>query len=418
MKKGYLSQYFYSSAAKCLSAAETDCVVSRQHEFNSANDLKFIFGESSGKAVYPAKSIYLSDNGDPIIEEGTLTWYDARQKEHEKHNAIGHEYRMSISVTRASQVWNTGDVFIIAKRPDGTVLTIAADEESSAAQQMLWLFGFSNLNQANFSVRKALTTERDKICFTSRLILESIGIVIEEQEKSFLEDMLRRFDGKFPSTKIFSEYARRTLPDVIPQAETDDDALLMAWLEQEEILSRTFEKHLVNEKIQQGFANNIDDFFSFSSSLINRRTKWIKFALEHHIEFLFQERGVRCAKNFVLENGMRPDFIFPGKKEYLDLSFSPAGLTMLGLKASCKDRWRQILSEADRIPKKHLLTLEAPISKKQTEQMRAKNVQLVLPAQLHQAYLPEQRDWLINVSAFVQHVLEKQKRASSAAARS
>ncbi len=119
---------------------------------------------------------------------------------------------------------------------------------------------------------------------------------------------------------------------------------------------------------------------------------------------------MRYAKNFVLENGMRPDFIFPGKKEYLDLSFSQANLTILGLKASCKDRWRQILSEADRIDKKHLLTLEAPISRKQTDQMRTMGVQLVLPKKLHQAYLPGQQDWLLTVSDFMQHVLEKQGR--------
>ena len=27
--------------------------------------------------------------------------------------------------------------------------------------------------------------------------------------------------------------------------------------------------------------------------------------------------------------------------------------SMLGVKTTCKDRWRQVLSEADRIPQKH-----------------------------------------------------------------
>lgn len=410
MKKGYLSQYFSKAAAKRLSAVESDERVSNQHEFNGVKELKNIFGEPEGKAVYTTKFIYLSDNEEPIAEDGTLTWYDARQKAREERKVMRWEYRMYFPTTRISQTWNAGDVLIIAKRPDGTVLAIAAESESSIAQQLLWLFGFSDLTVPGFSIREELATEHDKIGFTSRFILESIGIAVEEREESFLEDMLRRFAGKFPSTKIFSEYARHTLPDVTPQAETDADALLMAWLEREEILFRTLEKYLVGERLLQGFEGDVDGFISYSLSVLNRRKSRAGAALEHHIEFLFQERGVRCAKNFVLENGMRPDFVFPGKKEYLDLSFIQADLTMLGLKASCKDRWRQILSEADRIPKKHLLTLEAPISKKQTEQMRAKNVQLVLPAQLHQAYLPEQRDWLINVSAFVQHVLEKQKR--------
>jgi hypothetical protein len=59
---------------------------------------------------------------------------------------------------------------------------------------------------------------------------------------------------------------------------------------------------------------------------------------------------------------------------------------MLGSKSSCKDRWRQVLSETERIPHKHLLTLEPGISENQTDEMRAKLLQLVLPASLHTTY--------------------------------
>ena len=59
---------------------------------------------------------------------------------------------------------------------------------------------------------------------------------------------------------------------------------------------------------------------------------------------------------------------------------------MLGAKSTCKDRWRQVLSEAQRIPNKHLLTLEPGISENQTDEMQAKRLQLILPAQLHATY--------------------------------
>ena len=42
---------------------------------------------------------------------------------------------------------------------------------------------------------------------------------------------------------------------------------------------------------------------------------------------------------------------------------------MLAVKSTCKDRWRQILAEADRLPVKHLLTLEPGISVAQTDEM-------------------------------------------------
>jgi hypothetical protein len=77
---------------------------------------------------------------------------------------------------------------------------------------------------------------------------------------------------------------------------------------------------------------------------------------------------------------------------------------MLGSKSSCKDRWRQVLSETERIPHKHLLTLEPGISENQTDEMRAKLLQLVLPASLHTTYREAQRNWLMTVEDFVKLV--------------
>lgn len=413
MKKGYLSQYFNGVAAKYLSKVETDILSSHQHEFNGVKGLKDIFGEPEGKTIYKTKFIYLSDYDDePIIEQGSLTWYDARQKARAKRNVMRWEYRLYFPDNSISQRWNTGDILVIAKCRDNTLLAIVAEAETTIAQQVLWLFGFSDLQHPGFSVREELETEQDRIQFTSRFILDSIGIAVQEAEESYLDEMMRRFNGSFPSTKSFSEYARSTLlPDVA--AHDEYDSVLMAWLEREEILFRTFEKHIIGERLAQGFAEDVDGFISFSLSVQNRRKSRAGFALENHLEFLFQERGIRYTRNCMTENGSKPDFIFPGKNEYFDQSFAASNLTMLGVKASCKDRWRQILSEADRINRKHLLTLEAPISSKQTEQMQAMKVQLVLPQKLHQAYLPEQQKSLMTVSDFMRHIFCQQGKASA-----
>jgi len=81
---------------------------------------------------------------------------------------------------------------------------------------------------------------------------------------------------------------------------------------------------------------------------------------------------------------------------------------MLGVKSTCKDRWRQVLAEADRIERKHLLTLEAAISTNQTDEMQAKNLQLVLPRNLHDTYTEAQQAWLLDVSGFTALVRERQ----------
>jgi hypothetical protein len=81
---------------------------------------------------------------------------------------------------------------------------------------------------------------------------------------------------------------------------------------------------------------------------------------------------------------------------------------MLGAKSSCKDRWRQVLTEAKRIDSKHLLTLEPGISENQTDEMRAHKLQLVLPAGLHETYRPTQQDWLMDVQGFLALVRDRQ----------
>ena len=74
---------------------------------------------------------------------------------------------------------------------------------------------------------------------------------------------------------------------------------------------------------------------------------------------------------------------------------------MLGAKSTLKERWRQVLSEAERIPEKHLLTLEPRIPVNQTDEMAAKRLRLVVPRPLHVSYRPAQQAWLMDLGEFI-----------------
>jgi hypothetical protein len=407
MKKGYLSEYFDGIAVKVLSAVEADVLTSNQHEFNGVEALRNILGEPEGKVKYNAKFLYLTDHDDePISEDGFLTWYDARQKARLDRGIMRWEYRLYFPTNQVSQCANAGDILILAKRPDNTLFAIVAEAETTISRQLLWLFGFSELSHPGFSIREELETEQDRIEFASRYILESIGVNVEVEEETYLDAMLHKFNGQFPTTREFSRYARSTLPDI--SAHDGQDAALLAWMEREEILFRTLEKHIIGERLSKGFDGDVDGFITFSLSVQNRRKSRAGLALENHLEILFKECGIQYTRTPVTENKSKPDFIFPGQKEYHDPAFDAMKLTMLGVKSSCKDRWRQVLAEAERIDRKHLLTLEVAISKNQTDEMEAKLLQLVLPADLHQSYLPEQQAWLMDVSQFTALVLTRQ----------
>ncbi len=85
---------------------------------------------------------------------------------------------------------------------------------------------------------------------------------------------------------------------------------------------------------------------------------------------------------------------------------------MLGVKSTCKDRWRQVLSEADRVKNKHLLTLEAAISTNQTREMEYNNLQLVIPEAIHNTYSEMQQKRLINVTEFLEIIQFRQRAVS------
>lgn len=146
-----------------------------------------------------------------------------------------------------------------------------------------------------------------------------------------------------------------------------------------------------------------------SLTVQNRRKSRMGQALQHHLAEVFTRQGLQFKAQARTEAGNKPDFIFPGEAAYQDPVFDASLLVMLGVKSSAKDRWRQILPEAARIPHKHLCTLQPGISENQTEQMLHERVQLVIPASIQPTYSPHQRTRLLDLSGFVGLVREKQR---------
>lgn len=414
MKQGYLSQYFVGVAVKRLSAVEADVIRSNQHEFNGVEGLRELLGEPEGKVRYPAKFIYLTDYDDqPVVEGGFLTWYDSRQRARLERGVMRWEYRLYFPTNQVSLCAAEGDLLLICKRQDSDeLLSIVAERGTTIERQLLWLFGFSEITHPGFSVKSELETEQDRIGFAASVVLEQIGIEPEVEESDYLEQMLRQFGGTFPPTTTFSSFARSTLRDL--SAADDPDAALVAWMDREEILFRTLEKHLLGDRLRSLASDSVGDaepFIKLVQSALQRRKSRAGSALENHLEQVFTDLGITYTRTGVTENRLKPDFIFPGILQYRDCNFPAARLTMLASKSTCKDRWRQILNEAARIQTKHLLTLEPGISENQTNEMISERVQLVIPRSLHESYTFTQRAWLLDVSAFSDLARERQANA-------
>ena len=408
MRKGYLSEYFAGVIAKRLSAVEAHPERSNQHEFNGVEPLKTLLGLER-QTDRPTRFVWLGDENEGFSEDSSVTWYDAREQNPNRAAEYRLYFRGNPVMERASEE----DLLIIAKRPSDELMIIVVARGSGEENRLAWLFGLSSQEiGAGFTYQDLENGDDQRVGFAARFILEELGVEIEEPEADRLDELLEHFKGVFPPTAEFSSFARNTLPDI--DARDNPDIALLAWMNHEEKLFRRMEHHAVAQRLRDGFwageVADVDGFIGFSLSVQNRRKARAGYALEHHLEEIFRAHALKYQRQAITEHYSRPDFLFPRVTEYHDRNFPDAGLSMLGVKSTCKDRWRQVLSEATRIPAKHLLTLEPGISENQTNEMRANEVQLILPSELHSTYTNIQQMWLMDIHEFIDHIRTQQER--------
>ena len=408
MKKGALSDQFIGAGAKVLKGTEVDPAVSHGHELQGINRFRQFIGDRVENDVLPVTYVWLNDDAEPVSLPLTGTWYDSRRNQ--PHRAP--EYRFYYPQEAEDVVYRAkaGDTLILCQPKSGPLLALFCPHGSSIERQLLWLFSLERGEEGGL-LRQVEVREHDRsLDLTARYVLELIGVEVEVTEENLLERLLATFGEAFPSTRPFSAFARDNLPDV--DCVADPDATLVAWMDLEERLFMTLEKHIVGKRLKHGFisagAPDVDGFISFSLTVQNRRKSRAGWAFANHIEAMLQKHDLRYKREATTEKRAGPDFLFPGEAEYHNPAFEAARLTMLAAKTSCKDRWRQVLAEANRIDEKHLLTLEPGISTAQTDEMKREKLQLVVPAEIHATYLPTQRTGILRVTDFLELVRSRQ----------
>jgi len=205
---------------------------------------------------------------------------------------------------------------------------------------------------------------------------------------------------RFPSGL---EIIRKTV-ELRPSHGIPVDTRLMKRRECEFEVFRSVEQAIELPLIKKGF-ETVDDFVARAQTILQRRKARSGRSLELHTREIFIEENLR--ENFDFQHqpesdpGKRPDFLFPNEAAYKNRGFSENKLRMLAVKTTCKDRWRQVLNEADRIPKKHLLTLQEGVSESQFREMTEANVCLVVPQSLISAYPQGVQPHLQTLESFI-----------------
>ena len=245
---------------------------------------------------------------------------------------------------------------------------------------------------------------------TNHLIDRHATVNLDEELRKRLVSIAEEMTD-FPETKELSLSASIAYNEVFGVSDakiiSDPDRYLRNWIDTESNLFYEFENIFYRPLYSQPFSS-IKDFASAANSFLNRRKSRFGKSLEHHLAHIFLTAKLKFDEQVRTEGRKRPDFIFPGGKEYHDFLFPSDGLTFLGAKTTCKDRWRQVINEADRIETKYLFTLQPAISGNQLQEMSQEHVRLVIPEDNRTSFPKEFRNDLLSLKQFIGMVKEKQ----------
>lgn len=226
-----------------------------------------------------------------------------------------------------------------------------------------------------------------------------------------LLEFTNRFNS-FPDTRQMSQGARdcynRAANVDVGSIKSGPDEILLHWLDTEYDLFKYMEEKVYADVINKPFSS-IDDFVKIANEVLNRRKSRAGKSLEHHLACIFTHNELVFEEQAITEDNKKPDFLFPNAECYHNLLFPADDLVVLGAKTTCKDRWRQVLTEADRVDVKYLFTLQQGISKNQLREMHDSHLTLVVPSEYIKSFPQEYQGEICNLMGFIRMVRKKQE---------
>lgn len=270
-------------------------------------------------------------------------------------------------------------------------------------------------NNSDYYHAYVLQTDEDIDEFLIALNISSTDIngIIPTQFQQTAEDrllqcfhlFLKSLNVDFPSTIDLANHARNCYINSygITQKliQKNPDSEILKWISAEFQLFKIIENDRYTDKIQTPF-KTVEELVITANTILNRRKSRAGKSLEHHLSEIFNNSELLYSSQEITEGNKKPDFLFPTGESYRNPKFDANKLIMLASKTTCKDRWRQILNEADRIKTKHLFTLQQGISSNQLEEMYKHNVCLVVPKPYLESFPKQFRSRILTLENFIQ----------------
>lgn len=379
-----------------LSANKSFC------KFLSANDTGLTGGHQAG--------IYISKPAIPIIfdEPGIkgankekwadISWFDGT-KTSSRFIYYGQGTRNEYRITNFGRGFPylrpeyTGALFVFTQQDDESYSGFILNSEDEI-NQFLDAFGLSPAD-------------------TNKMI-NTTFVAPEKREEVEMDKFINGLTVDFPTSEEMSSAARNIQNIVYDHKEliiSNPDKKLIDWTETEYRLFRALEYARYGEMITHGFSS-VDEFISTANEVLNRRKSRAGKSLEHHLAALFEGNDIKFTAQAVTEGNKKPDFIFPSQADYHNKDFPTDKIISLAAKTTCKDRWRQVINEADRLrgKNKYLCTLQQGISSAQMDEMAAEKVILVVPQPYIASFPREKRNNIWSIGQFISFVRETEER--------
>ncbi|MDZ4800422.1 MAG: type II restriction endonuclease [Bryobacteraceae bacterium] len=319
---------------------------------------------------------------DGRVTDSVITWYGAAK----------HEYRLTrfgrdFPFLNADMV---GDLLVLIpkSRDEFIAYVLDYDEDIEDLQSALGVEAFQNWGVYQDGVAVAVESED-----------ECIDRLIREASADYTE---------FPTGGVFSEVTRKILQTCLKKfAELPPDEALMRAIETEYQLFQSVERIVCQNLVAGRLFRTFDEFIQTALSILNRRKARAGRSFENHVEYLLTQAGVPHKMRPALGADGRPDILIPSEDAYFDLSWPEKRLFVIGLKTTCKDRWRQVLNEGRRVQTKHIVTLQQGITGNQLKEMQEARVSLVVPKSLHGKYPKAWQPGLLDVHSFIEGVKQQ-----------
>lgn len=386
-------------ATKVLRLVEAFDQGSNQREFNGVTELRGLLGKPAAPERFPTTFVRLVDGEPQVSDTGDLTWYDARAASPNRT-----EYRLYYPTNEVTRQFRGGDRIVLVRSDAPGLLLLSWSATSEIGQRAAWLLGIDQCESLQFEFVDPAQVQARLESVVSSSLEEVAGLVgirrpAGRSDEVEAQAVLARVGG-IPSTREMSLLA---IDRVARLDSLGPDDALVALLDAEESLFRALEAIKFEPLLREAALAGLDALIALSLRVTNSRKSRAGQALQNHFAFLLHRAGIPFTAQGGTEGRSRPDFLVPSEGRYADSTFPSDRLAMIATKFSCKDRWRQILTEADRIQRKHLLTLEQ-ISLQQLGEMERAGVLLVLPAQLHGSYADRERPRIRSVAGLFEEL--------------